>query len=96
MKNSPSISEVGAILSRFLHRYHVIIYSLTIVIGIAAAVFFLSQLVTLSDTAADTKPQHHHIDKETVKQIEDYQSRHDSSVNDTFSLPAGRISPFVE
>lgn len=95
MKNSPSVSQLGDIMANFLRSNHVILYSLTIVIGVSAAIFFLSSLVTLSGTASTTEQKSYTIDTETIKQIDDYQSRHES-LGSKPELPNGRINPFVE
>lgn len=96
MKNSPSVSQLGDILAGFLRSYHVIIYSLTIVIGVSIAVLLLSSLVTLSGTAGETTQKAYPIDQETIKQVDTtYQSRSES-LSKPFNLESGRINPFVE
>ncbi|MDO4773623.1 MAG: hypothetical protein Q4A37_00665 [Candidatus Saccharibacteria bacterium] len=95
MKSSPSVSQLGGIIATFLRTYHIILYSLTIVIGVSAAIFFLSNLVTLSGTASNAEQKTYPIDKNTIKQIDNYQSRHEASGR-SFSPKNGRINPFVE
>lgn len=95
MKSSLSISQLGGIIANFLRSYHVILYSLTIVIGVSVAILSLSSLVTLSGTAGETTQKSYPVDQETIKQIDDYQSRSES-LSKTFQLESGRINPFVE
>ena len=95
MKNSPSVNELGSIIARFVHRHHIILYAMTIVIGVSVAVFFLNNLIALSNSTDDSQPVSTSFDKTTIERIEALNMINSDS-NDGFSLPAGRINPFVE
>ena len=94
MKNAPSISQLGGILARFLHRYHVMLFTLTVVIGVSVAIFLLYGLLSLSSETASTQPATTTFDQDTINKINGFNTA--GSDNDTFSLPAGRVNPFVE
>ena len=95
MKNSLSLDQLPKAIASFFKRFHIVIYTLTIVIGVAVAVFLLNGLIAKSstpdssDASATTS-----FDKETIERINNFNTS--SSSNDTFTLPSGRINPLVE
>ena len=95
MKNSSSVNELGSIIARFVHRHHIILYAMTIVIGVSVAVFFLNDLISLSNATDSTAPSRTRFDEATIKRIERLNIVNVEEVDD-FSLPAGRVNPFVE
>ncbi|OYX42123.1 hypothetical protein B7Y94_04095 [Candidatus Saccharibacteria bacterium 32-49-12] len=94
MKNSPSLKQVGTSLAALLNRYHVILFSLTVVIGVSVALFMLNSLVNLSNTAEETPPTAIIFDEKIISQIENFNTA--ESATGSFSLPPGRINPLVE
>lgn len=94
MKNSPDVSQLGAVLSRFFHRYHVILFSLTVVVGVSAALLLLNGLITASNASDDSVIQQQQFDKATIKKIEGFGSR--TTTSKELQFPDGRTSPFVE
>ena len=46
MKSSISISQISDGIVHFIRRFHVLIYTLTVVIGVTVAVFQLNGLIT--------------------------------------------------
>ena len=95
MKSSISISQISDGMVDFIRRFHLLIYTLTVVIGVAVAVFQLNGLITEQspagnggDTAASS------FDKETIDRINKFNTA--NSDQDTFSLPSGRINPLVD
>ena len=95
MKNSISLDRLPAAAAHFFKRFHVIIYTFTIVIGVRVSVFLLPSFFFFfftpdsSDSSAATS-----FDKETIERINNFNTS--SSSNDTFTLPSGRINPLVE
>ncbi len=93
---SPSISEqlepIIKSLSKFLWRFHVMLYSIMVIGGVAISIFLLSGLLAIP--TEEPKTASISFDKETMKAIKDF--RPSTSVNDSFSLPAGRSNPFAE
>ena len=95
MKNSPDISQIGTLASRFFHRYHVILYTLTVVVGVAVAIFLLYSLLASSNPKEDTiQQQTTRFDQKTIDQINSFRTRDTANAN--FSLPAGRTNLFAE
>ena len=95
MKSSISISQISDGVVNFIRRFHLLIYTLTVVIGVAVAVFQLNGLITEQspagnggDTAASS------FDKDTIDRINNFNTA--NSDQDTFSLPSGRINPLVD
>lgn len=92
MKADLSLPRLSSALSRFMHRYHVIIFVLTVVGGLAFANFMINQAINEKPIdqpqAASTT-----FDKETMDRIDQL---NESSVQSTdFVLPGGRINPFI-
>lgn len=92
----PSISEqlepIIKPLSKFLWRFHVIIYSVAVIGGLSIAIFLLSGLLSISSEPAPTSSAT--FDKKTMKIIKDF--RTSASGNEPLTLPAGRSNPFAE
>ena len=95
MKSSISIGQILDGMVNFIRRFHLLIYTLTVVIGVAVAVFQLNGLITEQspagnggDTAASS------FDKDTIDRINNFNTA--NSDQDTFSLPSGRINPLVD
>ena len=93
---SPSISEqlepIVKSLSKFLWRFHVIIYRVVVIGVVAIAIFLLSGLLAVPTEEPQTTSIS--FDKKTMQIIKDF--RPSTSANDSFSLPAGRSNPFAE
>lgn len=92
----PSISEqlepIIKHLSKFLWRFHVMIYSIAVIGGLSIAIFLLSGLLSVSSEPVQTSSAT--FDKKTMKIIKDF--RTSTSGNDSLTLPAGRSNPFAE
>ncbi len=95
MKNSPSVNELGGIIARFIRHHHIVLYAMTIVIGVSTAVFFLNSLLSASSAGDDTLPKTTVFDKTTIKRIDELNIVNVNE-NDSFNLPNGRVNPFVE
>ena len=92
MKADLSLPQLTAAMSRFLHRYHVVIFVLTVVGGLALANFMLNQAINEKPIE---QPQaiSNSFDKETMDKINQLNESSTQSTN--FVLPSGRINPFI-
>ena len=95
MKNSPSVNELGSIIARFIRHHHIVLYAMTIVIGVSTAVLFLNSLISASNATDDALPTTALFDETTIERIDDLNVVNVNE-NDNFSLPNGRINPFIE
>ncbi|MDO4712357.1 MAG: hypothetical protein Q4B05_00370 [Candidatus Saccharibacteria bacterium] len=86
--------QLAKLFSRFLHRYHVVLYSLTIVIGVAIAVWMVSGVMGMSQQYDAITMPPATFDQATIDRL-DTLSTSTNPVNN-FSLPAGRTNPFAE
>ena len=52
MKKGPSLSlsGLGQALTKFLWRYHIMLYTMTVLVGVAVAVFLLSNVILAMDS----------------------------------------------
>ena len=95
MNNSPSVGQLGVILARFLPRYHITLYTMTIVIAVSVAIFLISSVTSSSDDVDAKVVETTKFDTNTIDRIKEYNSS--SQAAKPFSLPgSGRINPFVE
>ena len=94
MKSSLSVHQMKQQIVRFLNRFHVMIYTLTVVIGVSVAIFMLNVLVSMSNTTDATPPPSIVFDQATIDSINEFHTTNSS--RDEFHLPEGRINPLVE
>lgn len=87
------LEQITRPIAKFLWRFHVIIFSIFIIGGVAASIFLFSGLLTNGNNDTSIK-QGVSFDKSTIKIIENFESPNSSI--DTFSLPSGRNNPFAE
>lgn len=86
-----SPSQIVTQLSRFFHRYHVIVFACVVLGGLSIATLMLYQAITSAEPAAPTATTDT-FDTATMKKVD---SLHSSSDQVTpLTLPAGRTNPF--
>jgi hypothetical protein len=91
MKQDMNLSSIKASLFQFLHRYHVIIFVLTAIGGLAIATFMINNVLS----APATDPGivgNDSFDTKTMDQIR--KLRKPGEAAEPLSLPEGRINPF--
>lgn len=91
MKSSINLGQIGTYISRFFHRFHVIVFVLTIAGSLSVATFMLNQ--TLSAETAPDSQSTATFDKDTMKRIEGLSKT--TTETKPLDLPAGRVNPFV-
>lgn len=97
MKNSPSVGQLGELLGGIFKRYHVITYTLTIVIAVSVAIFMLNGVIAASGKTYGVEVQVDSslsIDTATIEKAKSFTAANEE--NRPFVLPGGRINPFVE
>jgi hypothetical protein len=81
----------------FLHRYHVVLFAVIILGGLAFMVLSLNNIIVASSEAgADYTPAGttFTFDEKTIKRIDDLKSR--DQATGELDLSSGRTNPFVE
>ncbi len=96
MKHRPSVSQLGAIMANTFRRFHVLLFVLTVVIGVAVCMFFLNNLITLSGQAEVTPSAGPQFDEETIKRVDSLVTPDQGTSGKELVLPPGRVNPFVE
>ena len=91
-----SLNSLKKPISHFLNRYHVVIFVVTILGGLGAAIFLLYGTVALSSesngyvsSAGSTT-----FDKQTIDRVNQLKSRDQNKTSIDFGK--GRTNPFVE
>lgn len=99
MKNvqiSISPAAIQKAFFRFMHRFHVVVFVIVVLGGVAASVFILNGIVLKSNdpTGISTPDNNANFNQDTIKRIEELKTRDQSGSN--LDLSSGRTNPFVE
>lgn len=90
--SSLSVSQLTVPLSRFLHRFHIILFALLVIGGLSVATFMLYGVITESSATDQQASSANSFDKTTIQKIETL--RDPSQESAPLQLPAGRTNPF--
>lgn len=94
MATEVSTSQLLHGYSRFLHRYHVVIFVVVALGGLALVVFLLNQTIQISsDTTTATETPIAGFDQTTITRLNDLKQTNSS---EALKFPSGRINPFIE
>lgn len=93
MKADIDFSQISHAVSHFMHRYHIIIFTLIVVGSLSVATFVLYQVVNTSQLASDDQVSTG-FDKKTMEKINTLSGSDDAQP--TLVPPAGRTNPFKE
>lgn len=97
MKSDISLQSITSGISKTLHRYHVVLFTVLVIGGVAAMIFMINQTIIRSTDTTDQQQNDTsmNFDQATIEQLEELDS--DASNPGPLALPEGkRISPFVE
>lgn len=79
-------------MTRFLHRYHVLIFTIFVLGGLSVATFMLYRATTEAQSATSTAPST--FDQKTIDRIGKLRSANDTPA--PINLPTGRTNPFQD
>lgn len=80
--------------SRFLHRYHFVLFVVTALGGLAVIVFLLNNTIQLStNTTLSVEPAQPGFDTQTIEKLRSLKQTNSSQ---ELQFPGGRTNPFVE
>lgn len=91
-----SLSGLKKTILDFIVRFHVVIFTVIILGGLATVVLLLNAIVESSSDSSDYVPTGNsaNFDQATIDRVNQLKSRDESS--EELDLPEGRINPFVE
>lgn len=91
-----SLDTIKTGLFSFLHRFHVVIFVILVLGGVAASVFTLNLIIIRSGDTSDAPSgtSGATFDQDTIKRIDELKTRNQST--DALDLSKGRTNPFVE
>lgn len=89
--------SIGAVFGHIFGRYHVVLFTLTALLGLGVALFFLNNILVMSDKADDYTPAviSSSFDRPTIERLNRLYTPSDPSAPG-FQPSGGRASPFVE
>jgi ABC-type bacteriocin/lantibiotic exporter with double-glycine peptidase domain len=92
-----SLTSVKKGIIAFLHRFHIILFVVVVLGGLAIAILMLNNVIVKSATSDGYTSQTNNasFDQPTIKRIEDLKTR-DQAGSDQLDLSKGRTNPFVE
>ena len=91
MNSDLSLAALGRASSKFLHRYHIILF---VVIVFAVITFLLNATISKASEAAPPQPTNG-IDQATIKKIAQLKTASESDQSAS-QLPISSRNPFVE
>ena len=91
--NSITIKDISTQLSKFLHRYHVILFVVVTLGGLAFSTFMLNNILS-SSSVVTTDTSVPSFDQATIDKILSFKTS--SQQHGQFTPPAGRSNPFAE
>lgn len=91
--NSLSVSDVTSILFRFLHRYHVMLFVVITLGGLAVATYVLNGVVSSASVITNVNSSTA-FDQQTIDKIMSFKTS--SQQHGQYTPPAGRSNPFAE
>ncbi len=94
MKNSLDLTQAFRPFATFMKKHHVVIFSLTVVIGVAAALYLFNNLLVMSSPEKLPTQSSSEFDQSTIDQIDGLNRAGDGTAD--FTLPPGRTNPFSE
>lgn len=89
-----SNDQVIKAVSHFLRRYHVMLYTFTVISGVAVAMFLLSGVLNNARQPDAVTAEPASFDRTTIKRLDRLSTS--TNPNTHFQLPAGRVNPFAE
>lgn len=92
MQQSLNLTQLLKSASQILHRYHVMIFVLTVIGGLSLATFMINRAINTATTEQQTVETVGGFDKETMHKIESL--RRPNEGPDPLALPNGRVNPF--
>lgn len=95
IKISFSTEAIKKSFLTFIRRFHVVIFVIVVLGGLAIIIFLLNTVVVTSSQANGYTPDINNstFDQATIKKIENLQTTGQSN---QLALPPGRTNPFVE
>lgn len=95
VKINISFDTIKKSILTFLHRFHVVIFVIIVLGGLAAVIFLLNNAIIASTQANGYTPNLNNssFDQATIKKIQNLQTTGQSG---QLTLPPGRTNPFVE
>ena len=93
MKLDSSPTQIIHAFSHFMHRYHVIVFSIFVLGGLSVATFLLYRAAT-SATSPSSQFSTSSFDKTTINKISELRGAGDAPT--PLKLPTGRTNPFQD
>lgn len=91
-QSSLSLTQVKSSLLQFLHRYHVLLFVLTVIGGLSLATFMINQVINIP-VSSDTQSTTESFDKETMNKVKTLRKPDEAPA--PLVLPSGRVNPFI-
>lgn len=96
MKSSPSLKRLFSPIGAFIYRFHLIIFTVAVLGGLAVLVLILNNIITHSSNPDSSTTSHVSttFDEKTANQINQLKTAQDNVT--PLVIPPGRSNPFAE
>jgi hypothetical protein len=91
-QSSLSLAQVKTGMLHFLHRYHVLLFVLTVIGGLSFATFMINQTINAPVDTSGTETDET-FDKETMDKVRTLRKPNEAPA--PLVLPSGRVNPFI-
>lgn len=90
------LDQLKSLFTRFVERFHVVIFVIVILGGLVVVVFLLNNIIIASSDSNGYTPSTNtaDFDQTTIDRIKQLKTRNEQ--NDQLDLLQGRTNPFVE
>lgn len=90
-----SLESIKKQTTRFLHRFHIVLFVVIVLGGVAMVIFMLNGIIIRSSESDGYVPNTStaNFDQTTIKRIDELKTRDQNNPN---ALPSGRTNPFIE
>lgn len=95
MKSSPSLTHISKSLSRLLHRYHLILFTILALGGVIVATLILNNVVS-SSAPSDISTPYQEFDKDTIERLSTLNTSPETATTPPIDTLRGPRTPFVE
>ncbi len=92
MQLSLSLPQIKTNILRFLHRYHILLFVLTVIGGLSLATFMINQTIN-APIDATGQSSVESFDKDTMDKVRKLRKPNEAPA--PLVLPSGRVNPFI-
>ena len=95
MKSSTSLTQISKSVTRFMHRYHLILFTVLALGGVIVVTLILNNVAVSSEPSKVSTP-YVGFDKETIEKLDTLNISPEAATTPPVDILRGPRTPFVE